>query len=171
MTCIVKKFRAVLKRPHGEDMNVVGHRPSILITDDDRGFRETVQGTLEPQGFRTLLAADGREAVQMVEGEVVHLVLLDMHMPRLNGLDTLRQVRRIRALLPCVLLSANLDESIVRAALSERVFSVLSKPVSRQKITLTVRSALERSYNWRGPDHDRLSSLCPTQEKDDPRQS
>ena len=63
--------------------------PSILITDDDHAFRETVKGMLEPRGFRALTAADGEEALKIVGAEPVHLLLLDMHMPRLTGLETL----------------------------------------------------------------------------------
>ena len=54
---------------------------SILITDDDRDCRETLRDIVEPQGFRTLLASSGEEALDIVHGEPVHLVLLDMHMP------------------------------------------------------------------------------------------
>jgi hypothetical protein len=60
--------------------------PSILITDDDHGFRETVRGMFEPRGFRTYLAADGEEALRIVGAEPVHLLLLDMHMPRLTAI-------------------------------------------------------------------------------------
>jgi CheY-like chemotaxis protein len=64
--------------------------PSILITDDDRGFRETLRGVFEPEGFQTLLAEDGAQAIDIVRSFDVHLLLLDMHMPRLTGLETLR---------------------------------------------------------------------------------
>ena len=63
--------------------------PSLLITDDDSDFRETLQVVFEPQGFRTLLAGDGEEAIEIVRHEEVHLLLLDMHMPKLTGLETL----------------------------------------------------------------------------------
>ena len=78
--------------------------PSLLITDDDSDFRETLHLALEPRGFRTLLAGDGEEALQIVRREEVHLLLLDMHMPKLTGLETLRLVRQFRAMLPCILL-------------------------------------------------------------------
>ena len=61
--------------------------PSLLITDDDAGFRETLRGVFEPEGFRTLLAGDGEEALRIVRSKEVHLMLLDMHMPKLTGLE------------------------------------------------------------------------------------
>lgn len=122
--------------------------PSLLITDDDAAFRETLRLVFEPEGYRTLLAGDGEEAIAIVHREEVHLVLLDMHMPRLTGLETLRRVKRVRAILPCILLSAELDERTIQQALSAEAFSVIRKPVSRRQITGVVRQALRRTYGW-----------------------
>src|SRR5438552_11865594 len=106
--------------------------PSILITDDDRDFRETVRVVFEPRGFRTLLAGDGEEALHIIRGQEVHLLLLDMHMPKLTGLETIQRVKQFRWRLPCILLSAALDESLIQQAQRAQAFSVLSKPVSRE---------------------------------------
>ena len=124
--------------------------PSVLITDDDVAFRETLGGVLEPLGVRPLLAADGEEALRIIEHEEVHLVLLDMHMPRLTGLETIRRLKHFRAALPCILLSARLDDTIVEQARREHVFSVMSKPVTRRQITNAVGQALQTAYNWPG---------------------
>ena len=124
--------------------------PSVLITDDDAAFRETLGGVLEPLGVRPLLAADGKEALDIVQHEEVHLVLLDMHMPRMTGIETVEQIKQFRAALPCVLLSARLDEQIVEQARRAHVFSVLSKPVTRRQITGVVGQALHTAYNWPG---------------------
>jgi CheY-like chemotaxis protein len=122
--------------------------PSLLITDDDAAFRETLQSVLEPQGYRTLLAGDGEEALSIVRREKVDLLLLDMHMPKLTGLETLRQLRQIRAMLPCIILSARVDDRLVEQARQWQAFEVLPKPVTRSQITGIVRQALERTYNW-----------------------
>ncbi len=124
--------------------------PQLLITDDDHDFRETVRSVFEPR-FRTLLASDGQEALDIVRTQEVHLLLLDMHMPKLTGLETLRQVKRFKSLLPCILLSARVDDALIRQAYLEQAFSVLSKPISRQKLTSTVEDAMRRIYNWGDP--------------------
>jgi DNA-binding NtrC family response regulator len=124
--------------------------PSLLITDDDPGFRETLQVIFEPKGFRTLLAGDGEEALKIVHNETVHLVLLDMHMPKLTGLETLRLLKEFRAMLPCILLSAQLDEMIVQQAQRAHAYLVLSKTVTVGQITGAVRQALQRTYAWQG---------------------
>lgn len=122
--------------------------PALLITDDDAGFRETVQGVFESRGLRTLQAGDGEEALRIVGTQDVHLVLLDVHMPKLTGLETLRLVKRLKATLPCILLSAQLDELIVEQARLAQAFSVLAKPVTLGQLTKVVLQALERTYNW-----------------------
>jgi CheY-like chemotaxis protein len=124
--------------------------PSLLITDDDPGFRETLRVVFEPKGFRTLLAGDGEEALKIVHREKVHVVLLDMHMPRLTGLETLRMLKEFRAMLPCILLSAQLDEWIVEQARRANAFSVLSKTLTVGQITNVVQQALQRTYAWHG---------------------
>jgi CheY-like chemotaxis protein len=124
--------------------------PSLLITDDDTGFRETLRLIFEPRGFRTLLAGDGDEALKIVRNEPVHVVLLDMHMPRLTGLETLRLLKEFRAMLPCILLSAQLDELLIEQARRAHAYSVLPKTVAISQITGAVRQALERTYAWHG---------------------
>jgi CheY-like chemotaxis protein len=124
--------------------------PSILITDDDFAYRETLRGVFESRGIKTLLAGDGEEALKIVENKPVHLVLLDMHMPRLSGLETLQRLKEMRALLPCILLSAQLDEMIIEQARLAHAFSVLSKTVTLSQIRSVVGQALERTYAWHG---------------------
>ena len=122
--------------------------PSLLITDDDRAFRETLRDVLRPKGFRTLLAGDGEEAVRIIHSEVIHLVLMDMHMPKLTGLEALRQVRQHSSRLPCILISADLNETILAEARQVKVFAVLSKPVTRVQVTEAVGMAMQQTYNW-----------------------
>jgi CheY-like chemotaxis protein len=122
--------------------------PSLLITDDDRDFRETLRSVFEPRGFHTLLAGDGEEAVQIVEREHVHLALLDMHMPRLSGLEAIREVKRLHAALPCILLSAGLDDAIAEQARQAEVFSVHRKPISFIELTDIVSLAMRQTYDW-----------------------
>jgi len=124
--------------------------PSLLITDDDAGFRETLRGAFEPRGFHTLAAGNGEEAIDIVKRETVHLVLLDIHMPKLSGLETLQRLKEFRAMLPCILLSAQLDDLIIEQARLADAFSVLSKTVTMSQITGAVRLALQRTYAWNG---------------------
>ena len=130
--------------------------PSLLITDDDRDFRETLRDVFEPRGFRTLLAGDGEEALHVMQHESVHLVLLDMHMPRLSGLETIRRLKQLQAFTrtPCILMSGALDDAIIAAARQANAFSVLAKPLRRGQITDAVNRAMRVTYAWPAADAD-----------------
>ena len=127
-------------------MNLV--TPSLLITDDDRDFRETLRQVFAPRGFRTLLAGDGEEALDILHQETVHLLLLDMHMPKLSGLETIREVRQQIGRLPWILMSARMDEMVRSEAEQAQASSVLAKPVSFSDLTGAVRRALFEAYGW-----------------------
>jgi two-component system chemotaxis response regulator CheY len=125
--------------------------PTLLITDDDQAFRETLRDVFAPRGFATMMASDGSETLEIVRHHSVHLLLVDMHMPRLTGLDTIRQLRAAAVQTPCILMSARLDPQTVAAAQHEGVFSVLSKPFSIRTLTALVAEALARVYHWPAP--------------------
>jgi DNA-binding NtrC family response regulator len=124
---------------------------SILITDDDRDCREALRDIMEPQGYRTLLASCGEEAVDIAHEESVHLALLDMHMPTLTGLETLGLLQQVHAMLPCILVTADVSESLMRQACQARAYSVIPKPVSKNVVMYTVVRALVRFYGT-GPN-------------------
>ena len=128
-------------------MTATVQRPySILITDDDRESRETLRDIVEPQGYRALLASSGEEAIEIVQHQPVHVVLLDMHMPTLTGLETIQLVRQVNALLPCILVTADATEGLIRQALLAHAYSVIPKPVSKNLVLYTVVRALGRAY-------------------------
>jgi len=134
-------------------MMATQHSYRILITDDDNRCREALREIMRPQGFETLEASCGEEAIDIVRGGVeVHLVMLDMQMPTLTGLETLQLVRQINALLPAILVTADANESLMRQAIRSQVYSVIPKPVNKNVVLYTVIRALATFYGPRtGP--------------------
>ncbi|GAB6166492.1 response regulator [Thermostilla marina] len=122
-------------------------QPRLLITDDDANLRETLKTLLEERGYSTVAAEDGEQAIDIVRRETVHIVLLDMHMPRLTGLETLQEVKRLKSLLPCILMSAELDEQIIERA-RQIAFDILAKPFSFRQVEATLQRALQMCYQW-----------------------
>ncbi len=121
-------------------------RYSILIADDDDRCRSDLRELVEPEGFQTVLAENGEEALDIVQRRPVHLLLCDMYMPRLTGLETLQLIRQFNASLPFILVSGEVSEQLMRQALSARAYSVLAKPVSKNVLIYTVVRALIRVY-------------------------
>lgn len=120
---------------------------SILITDDDPVARETLREIVAPQGYHTLMAESGEEALDLVRQHEVHLALFDMHLPRLSGLETLALVRQMKSGIPAILITADQDEALMRRALSEHAYCVLAKPVSKNVVIYVVHKAIEKYYN------------------------
>jgi CheY-like chemotaxis protein len=123
------------------------NRFSILIADDDRGNREALNEVLQNRGFDTVLAKDGGEAVEIVQVQMVHLVLFDMHMPRLTGLEALNLLRQtLHKVLPAVLMTADANSELLRQAFLAQVYSVIPKPVNKNVVLHTLARALEQVY-------------------------
>jgi CheY-like chemotaxis protein len=120
---------------------------SLLIADDDPAARETLRDIFAPQGFNTIMAESGEEAIDLIRDHEVHLALMDMHLPRLSGLETIAIVRQIKGIIPAILITADQDDNLMRRALSEHAFCVLAKPVSKHVVIYVVHKALEKYYN------------------------
>jgi CheY-like chemotaxis protein len=118
---------------------------SIVIADDDAPCREALRDIVQPAGYHTLLASCGEEALEIVRTQPrVHLVLLDMHMPRLTGLETSQLLHQLDAMLPTVLVTADATEQLMRQAIQAHVYSVIPKPVSKNVVLYTIVRALAR---------------------------
>jgi len=124
------------------------YHPWLLVADDDPIFRETVQQVLEAEGYRTLLASTGEEAVALARQQDVHVLLLDFHMPMLTGLEAFRLVRQVKQNVPCILMSGAIDPETVEQARREAVFEILTKPFSARQLSTVVRSALTQKYGF-----------------------
>jgi CheY-like chemotaxis protein len=120
-------------------------RFQLLIADDDRGVRETLAEMLQP-AFETLEAECGEEAIKIVEHREIHLVLFDVHMPIVTGLEALRIVKQLRAELPCILMSADWTDSLRLEAIELNASAVLGKPMTRRELVTTVTDALGTAY-------------------------
>jgi CheY-like chemotaxis protein len=123
--------------------------PHLLITDDDSAFRSVLCEGLSRRGFQVTEAGDGIEAIELIQRREVHVCLVDFHMPRLNGLEVIRHVRQTSARTPCVLMSADLDETIRAEAQKASVYEVLSKPIRLTHLSELIRDALAETYGWR----------------------
>ncbi|QDT06148.1 Response regulator MprA [Rubripirellula lacrimiformis] len=123
--------------------------PNLLITDDDAAFRQVLCEGLVRRGFRVTEATDGQEALDVLGSHEVHVCLIDFHMPRMSGLDVLRHLHSAGQSLPCVLMSADLDDDIRREAAAMRAYRVLDKPVRLKQLSDVVCGALADVYGWR----------------------
>lgn len=119
-------------------------RRTMLITDDDAAFRSTLQSVFAPAGFHTLLARCGWEAVETVRRHFINILIMDMNMPDLTGLETFHLIRQIRENVPCVFVSADPDSFLAlrRNLKPDELFTHLEKPVDLKMLRRVVRELL-----------------------------
>jgi DNA-binding NtrC family response regulator len=115
---------------------------SILIVDDEPQICTTLMQAITPLGYRVRSAASGAEALALVEQETPALIILDMHMPEMNGIGVLRglQERKIRS--GVILLTGSHDEKLMTEALDLGVVDIIGKPVSMERLTLAIQLGL-----------------------------
>ena len=118
----------------------------LLLADDDAQFREVLRSLFEPW-FELVEAESGERAVEIVEDRRIDLLLLDMHMDELTGIETAQIVKRIDSHLPCILVTGDATDELVEEATKVDIWSVLSKPVSRLDLLDTVSAAFDAFYD------------------------
>jgi two-component system nitrogen regulation response regulator NtrX len=118
---------------------------NVLIADDEKNIRTTLAETFRLEGFDVETAEDGEQAVAAVERGGVDLLLLDLQMPRLDGLATLRRVRELGHATPTIFLTAH--GTIERAVEAVRLgaFDFIEKPPHSEKILISARNALRQA--------------------------
>ena len=120
----------------------------LLITDDNPSFRQVLREVLEDRPFLILHEAEsGEEAVDVVTTRRIDIVLLDMHMRVMTGLETLRVLKQLDIVRPCILITSDTSDDVRRDAQEAQAFSVLKKPVPRRQLVETVAQALTKAYN------------------------
>lgn len=122
--------------------------PHLIISDDDRDLRDSLGTLLNERGFRTSLAADGIEALEIAGQTQVHLLLLDWHMPRMSGWEVYRQLRRQKLITPCILMSGADASQVLENATQDSHFTFISKPISPRILVQITWDALHRAYSW-----------------------
>ena len=121
---------------------------TILIVDDEQSIRDSLAGLLADEGYATRCAGDGEEGLKALRGGSgadPDLMLLDIAMPGRDGVDILEEMRRTRPELPVVMMSGHATiETAVRAT-QLGAYDFIEKPLSVEKLLLTIQHALDRS--------------------------
>lgn len=116
----------------------------IMIVDDEEGIRETLSGIFVDEGYETVTATSGEEAVRMAKETIPDVVLLDIWMSGMDGIQTLQQLREGNPELPVIIISGHANIEIAVKATKMGAYDILEKPLSMEKVLLGVERALER---------------------------
>ena len=116
---------------------------TILIIDDEASIRESLSGILADEGFQTISAEDGQQGLALLEEEQVDLVLLDIWMPGLDGLEVLKRIKESPVELPVIMISGHGTIETAVQATKMGAYDFIEKPPSYDKIILSINNALD----------------------------
>jgi DNA-binding NtrC family response regulator len=115
--------------------------PRILIVDDDQGQRSLLNSFLKSQGFQTVVVDSGDRALDALRSQPIQLMISDVRMPGMSGLETLRRARQEHAVLPVLLVTAYADIREAVGAMRDGAVNYLPKPIDLEELLTIVRQA------------------------------
>ena len=142
---------------------------NILVCDDDKEIVEAIEIYLTQEGYRILKAYDGTEALEMLEREEVHLLLLDVMMPKLDGIRATLKIREKNSI-PIIILSAKSEDADKILGLNVGADDYVTKPFSPLELVARVKSQLRRYTQLGGTaqnENDKIYSVGGLRINDD----
>lgn len=118
--------------------------PSILIIDDDPNLRKTLADILRAKGYELLAAKNGTEGLALLERNAVNLVLIDLGLPDISGLEVLHRVKADYPATEAIILTGNATLNSAIEAANSGAFSYLSKPYDIDQLILSIQRAVEK---------------------------
>ena len=116
----------------------------ILVVDDEAAIRDSLKMTLEYEGYEVVGAATGQEGLALVEREAPDLVLLDVKMPGMDGLEVLERLRAMNDALPVVVISGHGTIGTAVDAAKKGAFDFIEKPFASERMLVVIRNALDQ---------------------------
>lgn len=128
----------------------------ILVVDDEQKIVDVVKAYLEKEGFEVITAMDGETALNIFKKETIHLIVLDLMLPKISGEEVCNRIRSTSSV-PIIMLTAKADEEERIEGISIGADDYLTKPFSVRELVVRVRALLRRSYRDVAPLADILS--------------
>ncbi len=121
-------------------------KEKILVVDDDEGVRQVLSQSLSEAGYRVSVAESGEKAVAAVREETFDLVILDMVLPRVDGIEVLKEITALRPEIPVVMITGYASVETAIKAMKMGAVDYIVKPFRMEEVELVVGKALERSH-------------------------
>lgn len=118
-------------------------KPRILVIDDDESLQRVLRHNLEEEGYIVLLASSGEEGLRLLEEEEAELVITDIRMPGMDGVDVLRRVKELSPQVPVMIITAYGTVETAVEAMRIGAFDYITKPFNRAELKLKVKKALQ----------------------------
>jgi len=119
-----------------------GKTPRLLVVDDQMGVRRLLYETFQEDEFDVQMAGSGSEAIEMVRELEPDLILLDMKMPGMNGLEALGEIRKFNQITPVIMMTAYGELEIVSEAMKLGVQEYITKPFDIYELRILVKKVI-----------------------------
>jgi len=116
---------------------------TVLVIDDEAGIRDVLREILVDEGYEVFTAEDGPEGLQIVQGERVDLVILDVWLPNMGGIDVLKELKASRPELEVIVISGHGNIDLAVKAVKLGAYDFLEKPLSLDRVTTITKNAIE----------------------------
>ena len=116
----------------------------IMIIEDDKEMRSLLKDFFEEEGFEIDSASNGVDALRMLSGDHFDLVITDIQMPGLTGLDILPRIRRLKPETPIIVMTAYGSDEVRRRSLERGATTYLEKPIRLSKLRTLIREVVSR---------------------------
>ena len=115
-----------------------------MIVDDEEGIRESLSGIFEDEGHEVLTAGSGEEALRALKEQTPDVILLDVWLPGIDGLETLKEIKGLNPDLPVIMISGHGNIELALKATRAGAYDFLEKPLSLERVLLVAQRALEK---------------------------
>ena len=136
-------------------MKVVEERKTILVVDDEQKILDVVRAYLEKEDYKVITALDGETALNIFQNQTIHLLILDLMLPKISGIEICNKIRA-GSQVPIIMLTARSEEEDKIERISIGADDYLTKPFSVRELVVRVRALIRRSYRNSEPLADIL---------------
>ncbi|MGB3400537.1 MAG: sigma-54 dependent transcriptional regulator [Candidatus Deferrimicrobiaceae bacterium] len=117
---------------------------SVLVIDDETNIRKTLEGVLSDDGYHVIQAGDGAQGLEVLSRSFMDAVLLDVWMPGMDGIETLKKIREAYPIVPVIMISGHGTIDTAVKAVKMGAFDFIEKPISLTKLLITLSRAIEQ---------------------------
>ncbi len=117
---------------------------TILFVDDSASIRALVKMILEEAGYNVLMSEDGQDAMKFFDSRIIDLVITDLHMPRMNGIELIKEVRKIKnyRFVPILFLTTETKSELKQEAKAAGATGWITKPFDKNKFLLVIKKVI-----------------------------
>jgi len=148
-----------------ENLNNFTRNRSVLVVDDDPGAAKLFSKLLSPFFSRVVTAAEGHEGIKMFGDGKFDLIITDQLMPKMTGLEMVREIRRKDSVVPVILITGNIESDVLAEAINLGVNQFLPKPLNIQNMLTAIENALQRVILDEQKEQVRKMELMKEKEK------